>query len=84
MTEHDIAMVLEISRTILRKATPEQILSVLNDPNSKIANARKIMIDWAGKSESAPHEEMIEQRRAELLAVLDICEPLLSQFTDDV
>lgn len=75
-------MVLEISRTLIRKATPEIILGILNDENSKVNTARKTMLDWVGKSEFGG-KEMIEQRRDELLAVLDICEPLLMQFAED-
>lgn len=83
MTQNDIEMALEIARTIVRKATPEQILAILNDPNSKLNNGRLKLNEWAGKSEQQ-NLPPIEMRRAELLATLDIAEPLLAQFSDDV
>lgn len=82
MKQDEITMTLAITRTIVKTATPEILLAILNDDGSKINQARKKMLAWAGKSEFGG-KEMIEQRRDELIAVIDICEPLLAQFADD-
>lgn len=75
-------MVLEITRTIIRKASSKQLLELLQDKTSKINLARLKLNEHIGKSEFGG-KEPIEMRRDELLAVLDICEPLLTQFADD-
>ncbi len=75
-------MTLNITRTIIKDLTPEQLVEMMNDETVKVNAARLKFNEWSGKFEFGG-DTPVERRRKEFLAALDIAEPIVLQFADE-